>query len=117
MQNVKELLKEMEAHTEAQRQLSAPLIAEALREARAKEQEARELRTMPKKVRPLCGAKTRAGSPCQARALLGSERCRLHGGREFTLAPAYRQHLQEEAKHLRVLVKVCRALLGRVRQK
>ncbi|WP_394796985.1 HGGxSTG domain-containing protein [Armatimonas sp.] len=112
METVKEILAELEAHTEAQRKLSAPLIAEALREARVKEQEARELRTIPKGKRSLCGAKTRAGGTCQARALLGSERCRLHGGRASTLAPIYRHHLREEAAYLRLLVKVSRALLG-----
>ena len=27
-----------------------------------------------------CGARTRAGTPCQRPALKGRERCRLHGG-------------------------------------
>jgi len=35
---------------------------------------------VPKAKRPLCGAKTRKGTPCQARAVDGKERCRLHGG-------------------------------------
>lgn len=30
--------------------------------------------------RAVCGAKTRKGSPCKARAVEGKERCRLHGG-------------------------------------
>jgi hypothetical protein len=30
---------------------------------------------------PRCGAKTRAGSPCQCPAIRGRNRCRLHGGR------------------------------------
>ena len=29
---------------------------------------------------PLCGAKTRAGTPCQRPAIRGRRRCRLHGG-------------------------------------
>lgn len=29
---------------------------------------------------PRCGAKTRAGSPCQSPAIRGRKRCRLHGG-------------------------------------
>ena len=33
-----------------------------------------------KKVRPLCGARTRKGTPCQARALPGKKRCKYHGG-------------------------------------
>ena len=35
---------------------------------------------LPKSARPLCGARTRRGTPCQARAVEGRERCRLHGG-------------------------------------
>ena len=30
---------------------------------------------------PRCGAKTRAGTPCQSPAIRGRTRCRLHGGR------------------------------------
>ena len=29
---------------------------------------------------PRCGAKTRAGTPCQRPAIHGRRRCRLHGG-------------------------------------
>jgi len=29
---------------------------------------------------PRCGAKTRAGTPCQSPAIRGRKRCRLHGG-------------------------------------
>ncbi|WP_018689623.1 HGGxSTG domain-containing protein [Ahrensia kielensis] len=31
-------------------------------------------------VRAECSAKTRAGTPCKLKALLGKNRCRLHGG-------------------------------------
>src|SRR5262245_57786165 len=30
---------------------------------------------------PRCGAKNRAGNPCQAPAMRGKRRCRLHGGK------------------------------------
>ena len=33
-----------------------------------------------KRQRPRCAAKCRDGSPCQARALTGRRRCRMHGG-------------------------------------
>ena len=39
----------------------------------------REPRT-PKIQRPRCGAKTRRGPPCRARAVSGATRCRMHGG-------------------------------------
>ena len=41
----------------------------------------------PKRLRPRCGAKTRSGRPCQARAVWDKQhnrprngRCRMHGG-------------------------------------
>ncbi len=30
---------------------------------------------------PRCGARTRAGKPCQCPAIRGRSRCRIHGGR------------------------------------
>jgi hypothetical protein len=35
---------------------------------------------MPRKMRPVCGAKTRADGRCQMRVEPGKRRCRLHGG-------------------------------------
>jgi hypothetical protein len=34
----------------------------------------------PKAMRARCGARTRKGTPCQARVVAGKKRCRLHGG-------------------------------------
>ena len=34
----------------------------------------------PRSQRPQCGATTRRGTPCKARAVPGSARCRVHGG-------------------------------------
>jgi hypothetical protein len=31
-------------------------------------------------TRPQCGAKTRSGPPCRAKAVKGKVRCRMHGG-------------------------------------
>lgn len=39
-----------------------------------------ELQRIPKELRPFCGAKTRSGQPCKAKAVFGMTRCRLHGG-------------------------------------
>ncbi len=36
---------------------------------------------------PRCGAKTRSGRPCQAPAVKGKKRCRMHGGAEGSGAP------------------------------
>lgn len=35
----------------------------------------------PMHAAPRCGARTRGGSPCQAPAIAGKSRCRMHGGK------------------------------------
>lgn len=111
MKPPREVIKELEAFTKEHRQAAGPLIAQALAEARAKERQASELRTIPKSQRSPCGARTRSGGSCQARALHGSERCRVHGGSASTFTASYRRHLREEAAYLRLLVSVCRSLM------
>jgi hypothetical protein len=54
-------------------------------EAEAEDAAARQWRKdqkqrMQKKAHPLCGAVTRGGSACKAKAVPGKRRCRLHGG-------------------------------------
>lgn len=39
------------------------------------------------KTAKLCGAKTRAGTPCKSPAVRGKNRCRLHGGAAGSGAP------------------------------
>ena len=39
-----------------------------------------------------CGAKTRKGAPCQAPAVSGKSRCRMHGGAEGSGAPKGNQN-------------------------
>ena len=39
-----------------------------------------------------CGAKTRKGSPCEAPAVSGKARCRMHGGAAGTGAPRGNQN-------------------------
>jgi len=36
---------------------------------------------------PRCGAKARKGAACQAPAVLGKKRCRMHGGSKGSSAP------------------------------
>jgi hypothetical protein len=40
----------------------------------------RDLGPMTREQAPKCGARTRAGTPCQRSAIRGRTRCRLHGG-------------------------------------
>ena len=44
--------------------------------------DATHLRSEPSQLRsaPRCGAKTRSGRPCEAPAVAGRARCRMHGG-------------------------------------
>lgn len=44
-------------------------------------------------MRTLCGAKTRTGAPCQAKAVKGGKRCRIHGGAS-TGAPGNQNNLK-----------------------
>ncbi len=41
---------------------------------------------------PRCGAKTRAGTPCRAPAVVGKTRCRMHGGAAGSGAPKGNQN-------------------------
>ena len=60
---------------------------------------------------PRCGAKTRKGTPCQAPAVAGKARCRMHGGAAGSGAPEGNQNALKhglhtaEAKEMRRLVR------------
>ena len=48
--------------------------------------------TDPMTSSPRCGAKTRRGTPCQAPAVSGKMRCRMHGGAAGSGAPKGNQN-------------------------
>lgn len=48
--------------------------------------------TGPMRKSPRCGAKTRRGTPCQAPAVRGKKRCRMHGGARGSGAPKGNQN-------------------------
>jgi len=71
------------------REHPTPAALEHLRDFAGRETERRLNRVTPKRLRPRCGATTRAGTPCQAPAVWDVEhdrpatknaRCRMHGG-------------------------------------
>lgn len=79
---------------------------------------------------PRCGAKTRRGTPCQCRAMRNG-RCRLHGGRStgpktadgverirraVTKHGKYSEASKAERRHIRLLIKECRAALARIEE-
>ena len=41
----------------------------------------------PMRASPRCGARTRKGTPCEAPAVAGKARCRMHGGAAGSGAP------------------------------
>ena len=71
--------------------------------------------TGPMRTSPRCGAKTRKGTPCQAPAVAGKARCRMHGGAKGSGAPvgnqnalkhgAYTRESLAFRKHVRELLK------------
>ena len=68
----------------------------------------------PMRESPRCGAKTRNGKPCQAPAVSGKQRCRMHGGAKGSGAPegnqnalkhgGYTREAREFRKHVRELL-------------
>ena len=77
--------------------------------------------TKPMRSSPRCGAKTRQGTPCQAPAVSGKQRCRMHGCAKGSGAPrgnrnalkhgAYTKHELDRRTHLRGLYKEANKLL------
>lgn len=71
--------------------------------------------TGPMRTSPRCGAKTRKGTPCQAPAVAGKARCRMHGSAKGSGAPIgnqnavkhgmYTREALEFRKHIRELLK------------
>ena len=67
---------------------------------------------------PRCGARTRRGPPCQAPAIKGKRRCRMHGGADGSGAPIgnrnalkhgfYTGEALAERRMLRELLNRCR---------
>lgn len=71
--------------------------------------------TGPMRTSLRCGAKTRKGTPCQAPAVSGKARCRMHGGAKGSGAPIgnqnalthgmYTRESLEFNKHIRDLMR------------
>ena len=64
---------------------------------------------------PRCGARTRKGTPCQAPAVSGKARCRMHGGAEGSGAPLGNQNALKHGLHTRK-AKQMRQLIRAFRQ-
>jgi len=71
--------------------------------------------TAPMQESARCGARNRKGTPCQAPAVSGKARCRMHGGAQGSGAPVgnsnalkhgmYTKAALEEQKALRAMIR------------
>ena len=67
---------------------------------------------LPKPCRSRCGARRRDGSPCQAPALFGASRCRVHGGVESDFRARRLEELHDRRKTLLYYLRLLEALAG-----
>ena len=63
-----------------------------------------------------CGAKTRARTPCQAPAVAGKKRCRMHGGAQGSGAPKGNQNALKHGLYTRALIDERRQLTAFIRE-
>ena len=81
--------------------------------------------TRPMRQSPRCGAKTRAGGKCQAPAVTGKARCRMHGGAKGSGAPKgnrnafkhgrYTREVLEHSKEVRDFLREGREFLREIK--
>ena len=66
--------------------------------------------TAPMMTSARCGAKTRAGTPCQAPAVAGKASCRMHGGAKGSGAPLGNDNALKHGKYTREKLEIRREL-------
>lgn len=72
--------------------------------------------TGPMRESPRCGAKTRRGAPCQAPAVKGKTRCRMHGGAHGSGAPKGNQNALKHGAFTRETIAERRAMQDLIRE-
>jgi uncharacterized protein YjcR len=65
---------------------------------------------------PRCGAKTRAGTACQAPAVAGKARCRMHGGAKGSGAPKGNQNAFKHGMYTRDTIAMRKEVNALIRQ-
>jgi uncharacterized protein YjcR len=65
---------------------------------------------------PRCGAKTRAGTDCQAPAVTGKARCRMHGGAKGSGAPRGNQNAFKHGMYTRDTIAMRKEINALMRQ-
>ncbi|WP_432423325.1 HGGxSTG domain-containing protein [Sphingomonas lycopersici] len=61
---------------------------------------------------PRCLARTRSGSPCQAPAVRGKKRCRMHGGAKGSGAPKGNRNALKHGARSREMIELAKLLRG-----
>ncbi len=68
----------------------------------------------PMHCAPRCGARTRRGTPCQAPAIKGKARCRMHGGKSTGRPLTHGRHtkaaIEKKREWRRILGELTRLL-------
>jgi hypothetical protein len=65
---------------------------------------------------PRCGARTRGGTPCQAPAVRGKRRCRMHGGATGSGAPKGNRNALKHGLYTREAIAERRKLRDLIKQ-
>lgn len=65
---------------------------------------------------PRCGAKTRAGTPCQAPAVRGKKRCRMHGGAAGSGAPKGNRNAFKHGRYSRETIEMNKRIAALVQR-
>ena len=72
--------------------------------------------TGPMQESPRCGARTRRGTPCQAPAVSGRARCRMHGGAKGSGAPPGNRNALKHGEYTRQAIEERRQLRAMIRE-
>jgi uncharacterized protein YjcR len=72
--------------------------------------------TQGMRASPRCGAKTRAGNACEAPAVAGKARCRMHGGAKGSGAPKGNQNAFKHGMYTRDTIAMRKEVNALIRQ-
>jgi uncharacterized protein YjcR len=72
--------------------------------------------TGPMRESSRCGARTREGKPCQAPAVRGKARCRMHGGAKGSGAPVGNENALKHGMYTKAALEEQKALRTMIRQ-
>jgi uncharacterized protein YjcR len=72
--------------------------------------------TGPMRESARCGARTRKGTPCQAPAVRGKARCRMHGGAKGSGAPVGNRNALKHGMYTKAALEEQKALRSMIRE-